>query len=151
MLSRRVTILAEGGQNMWLDRLKELKKESKLSCKDIADQALYSERTVTRIFSGENPHPNIDTIAKIAKVLGSSLEDVFSETKMVIGDQSLANLQEKFALITAENEMLTAENAVLKDRINTLVADNNLLTLQLKHKEEIIAIHNYYNKLKTQE
>lgn len=136
---------------MWLDRLKELKKTSKLSCKDIADQALSSERTVTRIFSGENPHPNIDTLARIAKVLNSSLEDIFSETKMVIGEQNLADLQKQVEVVTAENEMLTAENAVLKDRINTLVADNNLLSLQLKHKEEIIAIHNYYNKLKTQE
>jgi transcriptional regulator with XRE-family HTH domain len=136
---------------MWLDRLKELKNKSKLSCKDISDQALCSERTVTRIFSGENEHPNIDTIAKIAKVLGSSLEDVFSETKMVIGDQDLATIQEKLSIVAAENEMLTAENAVLKDRVSTLVAETNLMTLQLKHKDEIIALHNYYNKLKTKD
>ena len=136
---------------MWLDRLKELKKESKMSCKDIADKSLYSERTVIRIFSGENTHPNIDTIAKIAKVLGSSLEEIFSETKMVVGDQSLADLQKQIEVVTAENQMLTAENAVLKDRINTLVADNNLMTLQLKHKDEIIALHNYYNKRKITE
>lgn len=134
---------------MWLDRLKELKNKSKLSCKDISDQALCSERTVARIFSGENEHPNIDTIAKIAKVLGSSLEDVFSETKMVIGDQDLATIQEKLSIVSAENEMLTAENAVLKDRVSTLVAETNLMTLQLKHKDEIIALHNYYNKLKS--
>lgn len=136
---------------MWLDRLKELKADTKMSCKDIADKSLYSERTVIRIFSGENTHPNIDTIAKIAKVLGSSLEDIFSETKMIIGEQTLAELQKQIEIVTAENQMLTAENAVLKDRINTLVADNNLMSLQLKHKDEIISIHNYYNRLKTQD
>lgn len=136
---------------MWLDRLKELKKETEMSCKQIAEQTLLSERTIIRIFNGDNDHPYIDYIDKIAKVLGSSLEDVFSETKMVIGDQSLATTQDSLAMLTAEHEMVVAENAVLKERVSALVAENNLLTMQLKHKEEIIALHNYYNKLKSSE
>lgn len=46
-------------------------------------------------------------------------------------------------------DMIAAENAVLKEKIAALTAENNLLSMQLKHKEEIIAIHNYYNKLKS--
>ena len=47
--------------------------------------------------------------------------------------------------------MVLAENTILKDKVATLTAEIELLNMQLKHKEEIIAIHNYYNKLKTQE
>ena len=42
--------------------------------------------------------------------------------------------------IIAENENLKVTNAGLVDRIR-------VLEIQLSHKEEIIAIHNHYNKL----
>ena len=44
--------------------------------------------------------------------------------------------------IIAENESLKATNAGLVDRIR-------VLEMQLSHKEEIIALHNYYNKIKS--
>ena len=33
--------------------------------------------------------------------------------------------------------------------VAALAAELDMLKMQLKHKEEIIAIHNYYNKLKS--
>lgn len=134
---------------MWLDRLKELKKQTGLSNKQIADKTFSSEKTIHRIFSGENDNPYIDTLDRIAKALGSSLDYVFSDTKVVIGEQSLATTQEDLAVASAERDLIAAENAVLKEKIAALTAENNLLGMQLKHKEEIIAIHNYYNKLKS--
>ena len=44
--------------------------------------------------------------------------------------------------IIAENESLKSTNAGLIDRIR-------VLEMKLEHKEEIIALHNYYNKLKS--
>ena len=43
--------------------------------------------------------------------------------------------------------LLSAENSVLKDKVNALSAENDLLRIKLEHKEEIISLHNYYNKL----
>ena len=133
---------------MWLDRLKELKKQTGLSNKQIAERTFSSEKTIHRIFSGENDNPYIDTLDRIAKAFGSSLDFIFSDTKVVIGEQDLATTKEELDVVTAERDLLAAENAILKERVTTLMADNNFLSLQLKHKEEIIAIHNYYNKLK---
>lgn len=134
---------------MWLDRLIELKKQTGLSNKQIAERTFSSEKTIHRIFSGENDNPYIDTLDRIAKALGSSLDYIFTDTKVVIGEQSLATTQEDLAVASAERDMIAAENAVLKEKIAALTAENNLLSMQLKHKEEIIAIHNYYNKLKS--
>ena len=51
-------------------------------------------------------------------------------------------------VITAERDLVTAENAILKDKVVTLTAENDMLKMELKRKDEIIALHNYYNKLK---
>lgn len=134
---------------MWLDRLKELKKQTGMSNKQIAEMTFSSEKTIHRIFSGENDNPYIDTLDRIAKALGSTLDYIFSDTKVVIGEQTLATTKEDLDVTTAERDLIAAENAVLKEKVAALTAENNLLSLQLKHKEEIIAIHNYYIKLKS--
>jgi cell division protein FtsB len=48
------------------------------------------------------------------------------------------------AQINAEMALLQAELSVLKDKVVILTAENDLLKMKLEHKEEIIALHNYY-------
>lgn len=134
---------------MWLDRLKELKKSKGMSAKQIADQTKLPERTVTRIFSGDTANPYVDTLHRIVTVLGGSLDDILADTKVVVGDQNLVTLQENVDVVTAERDLITAENASLKSQVAALTAENELLRLKLAHKEEIIALHNYYNKRDT--
>lgn len=132
---------------MWLDNIKELKKAKGMSAKQIADATKLPERTVTRIFSGDTDNPYVDTLHRIVTVLGGSLDDILADTKVVVGDANLVTLQESVDVVTAERDLITAENAILKDKVATLTAENDMLKMQLKHKEEIIALHNYYNKL----
>lgn len=139
---------------MWLDNLKELKKKTGMSAKQIADKTKLPERTVSRIFSGDTDNPYADTLHRIVTVLGGSLDDILADTKVVVGESNLATLQESVDvvtaerdLVTAERDLITAENAILKDKVVTLSAEIDVLKMQLKHKEEIIALHNYYNKL----
>lgn len=133
---------------MWLENLKELKKAKGMSSKHIAEATNLPERTVTRIFSGETDNPYVDTLHRIVTVLGGSLDDILADTKVVVGDANLVTLQENVDVVTAERDLTIAENAILKDKVATLTAENDMLKMQLKHKEEIIALHNYYNKLK---
>lgn len=149
--------------NMWLDNLKELKKKTGMSSKQIADKTNLPERTVVRVFSGDTTNPYVDTLHRIVTVLGGSLDDILADTKVVVGEENLVELQENVEVVTAERDqitaerdliiaerdLLTAENAILKDKIVTLTAEIDLLKMQLKHKEEIVALHNYYNKLKS--
>lgn len=132
---------------MWLDNIKELKKAKGMSSKQIAEATKLPERTVNRIFSGETDNPYVDTLHRIVTVLGGSLDDILADTKVVVGDVNLVTLQENVDVVTAERDLIIAENAILKDKVATLTAENDMLKMQLKHKEEIIALHNYYNKL----
>jgi transcriptional regulator with XRE-family HTH domain len=125
-----------------------MKKAKGMSSKQIAEATNLPERTVKRIFSGDTDNPYVDTLQRIVTALGGSLDEVFADTKVVVGDKTLVVLQENVEVVTAERDLITAENAILKDKVAALTAENELLKMQLKHKEEIIALHNYYNKLK---
>ncbi len=151
-------LCTKGEAFMWLDRLKELKAQTKMSNKQIAEKALTSEKTINRIFTGENPNPYYDTLDRMAKAMGSSMEYLCSDSKIVVGTENLATLQENVDALTAdrdviiaEKDVVVAENAILKDKVSALTAEVDLLKMQLKHKEEIIAIHNYYIKMKSSE
>lgn len=133
---------------MWLENIKELKKKTGMSVKQIAEKTSLPERTVNRIFSGDTDNPYVDTLHRIVTVLGGSLDDILADTKVVVGDQNLVTLQENIDVVTAERDLIIAENAILKERVTALSAENEMLKLQLMHKDEIIALHNYYNKLK---
>ena len=118
-----------------------------MSSKQIAEKTNLPERTVIRIFSGDTDNPYVDTLRRIVAVLGGTLDDLFAESKIVVGNQNLAALQSEVERLTAENSMLAAENVILKDKNVTLSAENDLLRIKLEHKEEIISLHNYYKTL----
>lgn len=126
---------------MWLDNLIELKKKSGLSSKQIAERTLLPERTVARIFHRETDSPTITTLIPIIKVLGGSFDEIFADTKAVISNQTLIDI--------------TTERDLLKDKVLELTVENEKLKMNIlhkdviiSHKDEIIALHNYYNKVK---
>lgn len=119
-----------------------------MSAKQIAEATNLPERTVTRIFSGDTDNPYVDTLRRIVAVLGGSLDDIFAESKTVVANTSLIALQSDYDKLAGEASDLQAENVTLKDKIVALEAELDRLRLTLEHKEEIIALHNYYNKIK---
>ena len=124
--------------NMWLEALKEMKKRSGLSTKQIAEKTDIPERTVTRIFSGDTDNPYVDTLRRIVAVLGGTLDDVFAESKTVVGGQDLLNAQTELNRLTGENAALVEENKALKDSVQALTAEIDRLQLTISHKEEIL-------------
>ena len=129
---------------MWLENLKELKKKSGMSSKNIAELTNLPERTVSRIFSGDTEDPRTDTLRRIVSVLGGSLDDIFAESDTVVANTTLQTAQKELEEAINANTMLMAELAVLKDKNCTLEAECDRLRLMLAHKEEILALHNYY-------
>ena len=136
---------------MWLDNIRDLKKERGVTNKWIAEATNLPERTITRIFSGDTDNPYVDTLHRIVTVLGGSLDGILADTKVVVGGADMVALQEEVDRLNAELALANAELSVLKDKVNALTAENDLLRLKLEHKEEIIALHTYYNKMKTNE
>ena len=129
---------------MWLDKLKEIKKEKGMTCKNIAEIANLPEKTVSRIFSGETVNPYVDTLHRIATALGTSLDEIFTDTRTVVGDKKLAEVQEALAIATADVERLSVENATLTASLAAQRAEIDLLRKNLEHKDELLALHNFY-------
>lgn len=142
---------------MWLDNLKELKADTKMSSKQIAEKANLPEKTVIRVLSGKTTSPYLDTLDRIATALGATIGDILAGTKAVVADTTLPALQEELAAAqaaletkSAEMDLLAAENAILQKQVDAQAAKIDLLQMQLMHKEELLAVHNYYIKKQSQ-
>lgn len=139
---------------MWLERIKEIKKTKAITTKMIADAENMSVRSVERVLNGETPNPGVETIRRIIHAIGSSWNEIFSDTCAVIGDQDLATATAEIARLTEENENLTSllqianiDLTVSKEKTAALEAEIKLLNLKLEYEEKINRIHNYYNKI----
>ncbi len=132
---------------MWLDNLKELKTEKNMSTKALAEKSNLPEKTVARILSGRTANPYIDTLDRLCVALDCTIGDILADTKLVVGEKNLATLQENIDSVTAERDLILAENAILKDKVASQANEIELLKMKLLHKEELLALHNYYNKL----
>lgn len=133
---------------MWLDNLKELKKQTGMTVKQISERSNLPERTISRIFSGESDHPYADTLDLISKAMGFDLGDVFADTKVVVANDDLVAIKETVDVVEAEKDLVLVENEMLKTKLQALTTEVELLKKELQHKEELLALHNYYNKLK---
>lgn len=120
-----------------------------MSLKQIADATKIPESTVKRIFGGDTDDPYVSTIHRIVIALGGSLDHILADTNAVLAQESLVDVKETVGVAEAERDLVLAENAILKDKVSALSAEIDMLKLQLKHKEELLALHNYYNKLKS--
>ena len=141
-------------QELWRIYLKELKNRTGMSTKQIADKENLSEKSVARVFSGEAKNPGVDLVRRIIHALGGTWSEIFAESGAVIGSQDLATLQAEVNRLTEENAILTGnlnianlELTVLKDKVSVLENENKILCLKLEYEERLVAIHNFYNKL----
>ena len=129
---------------MWLENLRELRKKTGMSPKQIADKTKLPERTVTRIFSGETEHPYADTLDLIVKALGFDLGDIFADTGAIVATEKLVEMTENINVVEAERDLILTENEMLKSKNAALTAENELLKKEIQHKDELLALHNYY-------
>lgn len=125
---------------MYRCKLEELRKEKGISNKKWSEESGVSIDTISRIIHPENPikdSPRVNTLEDLCSALGVELWEIF-----YMGDKSLVSLQAEIGILRADRDALVAENAILKDKIDTLKDKVDSL------KDEIISLHNYYNKIK---
>lgn len=126
---------------MYRDKIEEIRKAKGISNKKLSELSCVSLDTIGRIIHPENPEkdsPRVNTLEDICEALGVELWEIF-----YIGDRSFVDLQAELATLKAEHDALIAENAVLKAKVETLRDKVDNL------KDDLIATHNYYNKIKT--
>ena len=139
---------------MWRKNLKELRSRAGMSPKQIADKENLSEKTVTRVFTGEAKNPGVDVIRRIIHALGGTWSEIFAESSAVIGSQDLVTLQAEVNRLTEENTVLSSslnianlDLAAQKNKVVALESENKILQLKLEYEEKLVAVHNFYNKL----
>ena len=132
---------------MWLDRIINVKKQKNISTKTIAEKSQLPGETVSRILNGTTSDPRLETVLRIGAAVGLNAWEIFADTDMIVGDQNLAELRNELEEANARTALLEAENNVLSSKAASLSAEVDLLRLQLSHKEELLAVHNYYNTI----
>lgn len=132
-MSRQISI--PDGAEQWLINLIELKNKSDMSFKQIAEKYDLPEKSVSNVFLGKSKNPGVSLVNCIIHALGGKWRDIFADSEAVIATQDITDL--------------LAENTALKDKIANLNADIDILKLKLEHKEELLALHNYYIKQKS--
>jgi transcriptional regulator with XRE-family HTH domain len=136
---------------MWLDNLKELKKNKGMTCKQIANATQIPESTIKRIFSGDTDNPYVDTVRRIAIALDSSLDEIFAEARVVLATETLVEVQETAEAVAAEKEVIEVKNDMLEAKVAAMSMEIELLKKELQHKDELLAVYNYFTKIKTTE
>jgi transcriptional regulator with XRE-family HTH domain len=129
---------------MWLDHLKELKKTKGMTLTQIADATKIPESTIKRIFSGDTTDPYVTTIHRIVVALGGSLDHILADTNAVISTESLVEVKEIADVVEAERDIVASRNEMLEAKVTALTMELELLKKELAHKEELLALHNYY-------
>ena len=89
-------------------KLKLWKEEANLTYKDIGERADVPTATVQKIFSGETSNPNSETLYRICKALGHTMEELYDGKKAVD--------KEEFLSVTLIREMYENRIAELKDQ-----------------------------------
>ena len=126
---------------MYRDKLVEFRKEKGITTKQWSIESGVSIDTINRIIHhdpSDKDSPKVNTLEDLCKPLSKELWEIF-----YTGNTSLVSQQAEIAALKAERDDLVAENAILKNKVESLRDKNDSL------KDEIIATHNYYIKLKS--
>ena len=99
---------------MWLDNLKELKKNKGMTAKQIADATKIPESTIKRIFAGDTVDPYVSTIHRIVTVLGGSLDNILADTNAVLAPEKVIEVKETAKVAEAERDLVLAELEMLR-------------------------------------
>lgn len=60
----------------WLERLREIKSQSSLSTREIAEKSGLPEPTLEKLFSGQTKNPGINSVQQLVHALGYTLDDI---------------------------------------------------------------------------
>ena len=132
---------------MLLDNLKELKKVSNMTYEEIAEESKTPLSTVKHIFSGKC-EPLASTLYRIVKAMKGSLDDILADTNIVLSPKTLAEVQETAEVANAERNLLLAELEMLRAKTSAQETEIALLKERLQHKDELLAVYNYFTKIK---
>ena len=122
-----------------------------MTTKQLADATKIPESTLKRIFSGETEDPYVSTIHRIVTVLGGSLDHILADTNAVLSTESIVEVKSNADVVEAERDLILAELEMLRAKASAQETEILLLKEKLQHKDELLAVYNYFTKIKPTE
>lgn len=119
----------------WQTALNELRVKSGMSYKQIADGLNVSEKSVSRLFTGEAKKPDFFFVSQVIRKLGGSVSEILGEGGAYIVSQDIITLQTQYDELKVSYEKLLEENEALRTK-------NAALT------DELLDVVNYFVKNK---
>lgn len=135
---------------MLRERVIEEKTRQNLSTRTMADTSRLNlpEETIRRFLSGKTADPGVNTFVDIAETVGLKPYEAFMDATLAAEFRAFLELKSRSEETEAERIMIIAENESLKATNAGLVDRIRVLEMELSHKEELLALHNHYNKIK---
>lgn len=119
----------------WQTALNDLRAKSGMSYKQIADALNVSEKSVSRLFTGEAKKPDFFFVSQVIRKLGGSVSEILGEGGAYIVSQDIITLQAQYEELKGSYEKLLEENEELRTK-------NAALT------DELLDVVNYFVKNK---
>ncbi len=116
-------------KNIDVEKLNLAKAAKCMTIKQIADKAGLSESAVSKVFSGLNDNPTLDTLQGIAKVLDCIVDDFLfvHEEQEYYSDRRVAALAEELRDNPEKRMLLDASRDLTTEDINAVVEIMNRL------------------------
>lgn len=156
---------------MWNERIIEAKKAQGITPKMMSERTHghLPERTIIRILNGETPNPRIDTIIELGAAVGLTPQELFADTNVIVATETLAEVKENLAevketlaeteenlaeviesaeVVEAEKKLAVAEIDALRARVTAQETEIAVLKEKVRHQEELLAVYNYFTKIK---
>ena len=136
---------------MFRERILEEKKRLNISTRTMSDTSRLHlpEETIRRVLSGKTADPGIGTVLDLAESVGLKPYEAFMDAKLATEFKAFLDLKSRSEETEAERIRIIAENEIIKATNSGLVDRISVLEMQLSHKEELLALHNYYINLKS--
>ena len=123
---------------MIIHKLKEMKKESKLTSQQLSALSGVPASTITRIMSGDTVNPQFQTIVDLVKAMGGSLDEFCNiPPKIIPAEQVEAPTSE---LITLYREMLDEKGRIIQEKDLTIKEQSNALKEKRKEIKILLLI-----------
>lgn len=135
---------------MFRDRIIEEKKRLNITAKSMSERSKMHipEETISRVLSGRTGDPGVSTVLDLGDTVGLLPYEIFMDSTLAAEFRAFLELKSKSEETEVERIRIIAENESLKTINTTLSQKIDMLEMKLAHKDEIIELHNYYNKRK---
>lgn len=119
----------------WQTALNELRAKTGMSYKQLSDLLNVSEKSISRLFTGEAKKPDFFFVSQVIRKLGGSVSEILGEGGAYIVSQDVITIQAQYDELKASYEKLLEENEALRTK-------NAALT------DELLDVVNYFVKNK---